>query len=269
MAYYPVMTAKFKTVNTTNSSGPWLVMVHGMSQDHRIFSAQVAAFKDQYRILLIDLPGHGLSSGLPGPYGHLELAAEVPETIAVAGVAPCHYWATHTGTSLGLLQACREPGKFLSLILEAPVLPGHGMASVEAELQRARDTALSEGMDAAREQWFDESAWFEVMRCNPELCRALEQRRIIAGFSGAPWLYQGPRAQDVEPIDTSIAALDLPVLFYNGESDLPDFIAASDYLETLLPKARRAEIPGAGGFPAWEFPDAVNRLVADFLATVP
>ncbi len=263
------MAAKFKTVNTTNAGAPWLVMVHGMSQDHRIFSAQVTAFRDRFPILLIDLPGHGLSSELPGPYGHLELAAEVAEAIAVAGAAPCHYWATHTGTSLGLLLACRKPDDFLSLILEAPVLPGHGMASVERELQRARNTALSQGMDAARRQWFENSAWFEVMRRNPEPCRAAEQQRIIADFSGAPWLYQGPEGQEVDAIDDSIAALDLPVLFYNGEHDLAEFIAAAEHLETLLPRARRAEIHGAGGFPAWEYPAAVNRLVADFLTSLP
>ncbi|MBT3533647.1 MAG: hypothetical protein HN478_07205, partial [Rhodospirillaceae bacterium] len=82
--------------------------------------------------------------------------------------------------------------------------------------------------------------------------------------TGAPWLYQGT-SRGVEPIDGQIAALDLPVLFYNGEHDLPDFIAAADHLETLLPKARRAVIADAGGFPAWEFPEPVNALVADFL----
>ena len=36
-------------------------MVHGMSQDRRVFDAQTEAFQESYRIQLIDLPGHGAS----------------------------------------------------------------------------------------------------------------------------------------------------------------------------------------------------------------
>ncbi|MBC8240859.1 MAG: hypothetical protein H8E30_10340, partial [Alphaproteobacteria bacterium] len=59
------MAAKFKCIHEPGAKSAWLVMVHGMSQDHRVFSAQVEAFKDRHPILLIDLPGHGLSAGIP------------------------------------------------------------------------------------------------------------------------------------------------------------------------------------------------------------
>ena len=42
------------------------------------------------------------------------------------------------------------------------------------------------------------------------------------------------------------------------------FVAVADQLETMLPNVQRARIPGAGGFPAWEYPDAVNGIVAEF-----
>jgi pimeloyl-ACP methyl ester carboxylesterase len=58
------------------------------------------------------------------------------------------------------------------------------------------------------------------------------------------------------------------MLFYNGEHDLPDFIAAADHLENLRPTARRSVIAEAGGFPAWEFPATVNREVAAFLTAI-
>ncbi len=259
------MAAKFKTVGEEKGAkGPWLVMVHGMSQDHRVFSAQVDAFKHHYPILLIDLPGHGLSSDMPGPYGHWEMAAQVAGAIEAAGAAHCHYWGTHTGTSLGLLLAATQPTLCRSLILEGAVLPGHVMTSVDRDLQQARDTAQTEGLAAARQQWFAQTDFFAVMRQNPGPCRAAEHEAIIGQFSGAPWLYQG-QSKQVDPMDEEIAAFNLPVLFYNGAHDLPDFVAAADRLETLLPKARRVTIAGAGGFPAWEYPEPVNTMVAEFL----
>ncbi len=261
------MAARYETVLEAGAAAPWLVMVHGMSGDHRVFSAQVAAFKARYRILLIDLPGHGLSSGVPGPFGHAELAAHVGGALADAGVAECHYWATHTGTALGLLLATERPGRFHSMILEGAVKPGHAMPSVDRELKRARDTARTAGVPAALKQWFDEAAWFDVMRAHPQACRAAAHWAIVASFSGGPWLDTGAAAP-VAPLDGRLASLDVPVLLYNGEHDLGDFVDVADRLEALLPRVRRATIADAGGFPAWEFPARVNRLAEDFLSSL-
>lgn len=261
------MSANFKTVLQAAADAPWLVMVHGMSQNHRVFSAQVDAFKDRHRILLIDLPGHGLSADIPGPFDHVRLAAQVVGAMDDAGVARCDYWATHTGTSLGLLIACDQPDRFRSLILEGSVRPGHTTPSVAFEFGRACDVARSEGVAEACRRWFDEAAWFQVMRERPQECRAAAHRAIVCAFSGAPWLDDGPTAT-VAPIDDRLASLDVPALVYNGARDAPDFLETAEFLESRLPRVRRVTIPDAGAFPAWEFPDRVNPLVADFLSSV-
>jgi pimeloyl-ACP methyl ester carboxylesterase len=72
----------------------------------------------------------------------------------------------------------------------------------------------------------------------------------------------------VAPVEQDLKTLGVPVLAYNGEHDLDDFIEVAARLETLLPDIRRRAIPEAGGFPAWEFPARVNALVEDFLAEV-
>ena len=260
------MAASYEMVAGAGADAPWLVMVHGMAQDRRIFLAQVAAFEQCYRILLIDLPGHGLSADIPGPFGHIELARHVGAAMEEAGISRCRYWATHTGTSLGLLLAAERPERFSAMVLEGAVLPGHVMAIVDAELQRARELARSEGVAETRRRWFDEGAWFDVMRRHPKACRAEAHWAIVSEFSGAPWLYEG-EAAPVHPIDRHFPSIDMPVLLYNGAHDLADFVDAADFLGARLPRVRRETIADAGGFPAWEFPERVNRLVAEFLAS--
>ena len=256
--------AGYKTLTKAGRDAPWLTMVHGMSQDHRTFSAQVSEFKDRYRILLIDLPGHGLSADVPGPFGHHELASHVAAAMEHAGAVPTHYWGTHTGAALGLLLASRDRARFLSLVLEGAVLPGYTLPSVSKELEKACSITRADGVAAARRRWFDDSGWFEVIRARPEECRAGGQWSIVSGFSGAPWLHEG-QAAAVDKIDERLKSLEVPVLLYNGEHDLEDFVATADRLERLLPVVRRRCVPEAGGFPAWEFPDRVNAMVAEFL----
>ena len=193
------MTANCEMVLDAGPGHPWIVMVHGMSQDHRVFSAQVDAFKNRYRILLIDLPGHGLSSNIPGPFGHLELASHVGGAMEAAGILRCVYWGTHTGTSLGLLLAAENPERFHTLILEGTVLPGHAMASVDRQMARVRKIAQTRSVPEACTYWFDESVWFDVIRRHAEECRAAEHREIVSEFAGAPWaLYRRGRDRECD-----------------------------------------------------------------------
>ncbi|MEL6375497.1 MAG: alpha/beta fold hydrolase, partial [Pseudomonadota bacterium] len=148
---------------SADSECPWLVMVHGMSQNRLVFDRQVERFSASYRILLIDLPGHGLASDHTGPFGHSEYANHVARCLNENGVKQFHYWGTHTGTASGLLNAVATPDRFLSLLLEGPVLPGQNVECVTRELTRARTLAATKGVPAAIAAWWSEAPWFEYM----------------------------------------------------------------------------------------------------------
>jgi len=262
----PVETAAcYELVTTAGTAAPWLTMVHGVSQDRRVFNRQVAAFRDYFRICLIDLPGHGLSSDLAGPYGLAEFAASIAGAWRAAEIERGHFWGTHTGAGAGLLLACGQPSSFASLVLEGPVFPGRAPPIAVKILDAVGAVAKSRGLEAARKYWWQRSDWFAVMRARPDECRAAEHRTMIDDFEGKPWLESGLISQPIAAIDDRLAALEIPVMVVNGEHDLTDFIAAADALEALLPNCRRCVIPDAGGFPLWEFPDAVNQVVGAFL----
>ncbi len=261
------MVAAAKTVTLAPEGAPWLVLVHALSGDHRVFDQQVRAFEDRYRLLLIDLPGHGLSAGVAGPYGHGELAVHVRAALDAAGLTRLHYWGTHTGAAVGLLLALDRPERFASLVLEGPVLPGRLPPSAARELAATLAVLEAEGVEAAKRRWFEQSAFFEVIRRRPEDCRAEQHRGIIAEFGGRPWSDPGePLA--VAPAEEDLKGLEVPVLAYNGEHDLTDFLEVAEELERLMPHVQRHVIAEAGGFPAWEFPARVNLMVSAFLSEI-
>jgi len=262
----PVETAaRYELVTTAGTAAPWLTMVHGVSQDRRVFNRQVEAFQSDFRICLIDLPGHGLSSDLAGPYGLAEFAASIAGAWRAAGIERGHFWGTHTGAGAGLLLACEQPRSFASLVLEGPVFPGRAPPIAVKILADVAAVAHAEGLGAARVSWWQESDWFAVMRARPDDCRAAEHQAMIDDFEGKPWLESGLISRPIDAIDDRLTALEIPVMIVNGEHDLADFIAAADGLEALLPNCRRSVIPDAGGFPLWEFPDRVNETVRAIL----
>ncbi|MBT3532876.1 MAG: alpha/beta fold hydrolase [Rhodospirillaceae bacterium] len=251
-------------VNGAAVSKPWMAMVHGMSQDHRVFSAQVEAFKPHFRILLIDLPGHGVSSALGGPFGHVEMAGHVEQALAANGAENVSYWGTHTGATLGLYLAATSPGLISTLILEGPLVPGANAPVVVGTIDRAKETARRDGIAAAVDQWWRDSCWFEYMHAHPEPCRAAEHFAIVKAFTGRPWLDDRP-SEPIANVDALLSRIAIPALIYNGAADHADFLDAAGNINDRLEKSRLKVVPDAGGFPAWENPVAVNRMVADFL----
>ena len=249
----------------TAKDRPWLVMVHGMSQDHRYFGEQVEAFRSHYRILLIDLPGHGLSSEVEGPYGHTEFAAHVERILDDPRYDRVHYWGTHTGGTVGVLLGFRRPDMFRSLLLEAPSVPGENPQIVNGLIAGARQRARDESIDAALDFWWHESPWFDSMRSDPGPFRAVEHRSMVLEFGARPWTDKAP---SVPVGDILPSRVRIPVLVYQGEHDHPEFFASAQDVCGLFPGARYELVPGLGGFPAWEDPNEINAMAAGFITSV-
>ena len=255
----------FEAITIAGDTKPWLTLLHGASQHSGLFSAQVEAFRADYRLLLIDLPGHGKSSNLPGAYGLAEYARGVRHAIQSAGAVRVHFWGTHTGAGVGLLLAAQHPQLIASLILDGAILPGVDLPYVTAAIARAKQTTRDRGLEAARAEWFRESDWFRVIRDRPVECRAKEHWALVDKFSGRPWL-DTSAPEPVASIRPALSGIRQSVLLVNGEHDVEDFLRVAGELGSSLANVQRVSIPGAGGFPLWEFPAEVNALVRRFLA---
>ena len=254
----------YKILNYHLHRLPCIVMVHGFTHNHQYFSAQIPVFREQYRLLLVDLRGHGLSKNIPGPYGVEEYADDILQVMDATGIKEAHYWGTHTGAAIGLVLALRQPERFISMILEGTFLPGFSMPRAGELIERARKIAAQDGIQAALQDWYTHADWFEGIRRHPQLCRAEEHQAMTMQFSGMPWLSSdAPRA--VTPVAAHLQEIAIPTLVYNGDSDLPDFKNAAGYLHQHLPSEKQQIIPETGGFPAWENPTPVNSLVMHFL----
>ncbi|MBO6561173.1 MAG: alpha/beta fold hydrolase [Nisaea sp.] len=253
---------------TEKDSLPWLVMVHGMSQDRRIFDRQAEVFSDTHRVLALDLLGHGEASDAAGPFGHIEFSAHILGQMRAHGVTHARFWGTHTGAAVGLYLAATEPpGLIDALVLEAPVIPGRNPDVANEMIARVRRVAAEAGMEEARRVWWEESCWFETMRADPETRRASEQRRIVEDFKGRPWTDTASPAP-VGDFGPALSRIAIPVLIYNGSLDHRDFLRLAAEIDALTPTSESVLIDGAGGFPAWEDPDQVNQRVKSFLGNL-
>jgi pimeloyl-ACP methyl ester carboxylesterase len=90
---------------------------------------------------------------------------------------------------------------------------------------------------------------------------------MLMEYSGKPWL-DAATPKSVAPVVDRLPSIRCPVLIFNGEHDVADFLAAADELEQRLPNVRRVRIERAGGFPMWEDPEQTNAHIRRHLEEI-
>lgn len=252
----------YKTIDKVDK--PWLIMVHGFTQSHKVYTEQIKFFEKKYKLLLIDLRGHGKSPDNLGAYGIEEYAGDVDAVIQDLGIDSFFYWGTHTGTAVGLVLALKYKTQIKAIVSEGTVLPGFDMPRVTELLNRAKEITKKQGVEVAKLDWFEHADWFDYMREHPIECRAKGHKELVQQFRGTPWSHT-LEARAVTNINVRLEELAQPMLIYNGEFDMPDFLNVAKRIGEVVRSSTVVSIPNSGAFPCWENPGEVNKVVDEFL----
>src|SRR6185503_21244992 len=103
---------------TSKGSGPAIIFVHGWTCDESSWQSQVPAFSKQYRVITLDLPGHG-KSDLPkdGTFSMALFARAVEAVRAEAKVDRAVFVGHSMGTPVIRTYALMYPAHVAGLVL--------------------------------------------------------------------------------------------------------------------------------------------------------
>jgi pimeloyl-[acyl-carrier protein] methyl ester esterase len=271
-------------------SGPTLVLLHGWGLNVRVWDGLTATLRDRFRIVAIDLPGHGRSAWLPQRSSLAEQAAQVRETIAeitneyfllgwsLGGQIALQLVATQH--AVGGRKAAAAPGtdaavtvRRLVLIATTPrLLAGpdwpHGAPP-------ERLTAQAAGLRTDYRRTVSDFLELQV-RGSAGGAEALEQLRAALFAHGSheqgndAGRFRAALARGLELLrDTDLrpllADVTLPTLVIAGQYDRVTLPAASHALANSLPDARYVEIRRAAHAPFLSHLPQLSALLADFL----
>jgi len=97
--------------------GPPLLLVHGLGSSTRDWYEQVEAFAADYRVLRVDLRGHGRSARPEGPYHMAEFGRDVAVLLQRLDAAPAHVVGLSMGGMVALQLAADAPRLVRSLVV--------------------------------------------------------------------------------------------------------------------------------------------------------
>lgn len=231
-----------------------VVFVHGWTCDASSWDAQVSDLDTDYRVITLDLPGHGSSGTLPASEFSMALFARAVEAVrAEAGVDRIVLVGHSMGTPVIRNYALKYPERVTALVL------ADGLVQVAGNPSTAPLPPMT-GADglAARENMI--GGMFGPAT-TPEL-----RERIRSMMLGAPEATAaGAMAATWDATQWRNDPLEIPVLAIYAEKSA---LADSEAMALLYPQLEYHEIPGTGHFLMMEKPEAFNRLLREFLERI-
>jgi 3-oxoadipate enol-lactonase len=245
-----------------DSSAPIVCLVHAMMADESMWSEQVPALLQAgFRVLRMDLPGHGGSEASTKPSTLFDLAENVIGLLDNLSLEKVHYCGLSVGGAVGQAIAIHHRSRLTSLFLA--------------------DTTCASA-PGARDMWNERLKMVEAAGSLAPLVDATMARVVTPGFKEKnPLLWLGLRetilgtqplglaqcAPAIADFDftSKLPTINIPAIVVCGDDDPATPPNEGKKIASLIPGARYAEIRNARHYPNLEQPEQFNAVLFDWL----
>ncbi len=254
----------------THGTGDPLVLLHGFTGGGANWSVQTEALEQYFRVVTIDLPGHGQSDSPDNPerYAIESSAADLTTIFDVLKFERVNLLGYSMGGRLALYIALTYPERINRLILES-ASPGLKTAA-EREVRIAQDQALADRIErdgiAAFSEYWSNLPLFATQ--TPEIREKLRLQRLSNNPIGLANSLSGIGTGAQPSLWDRLPALETPTLLLCGALD-SKFSAINAEMHDLMPRSKRVVIPDAGHTTHVEQPERFQREVLHFLGENP
>ena len=246
---------------------PCVFLLHGYLETMYIFTEVVEALKDRCRVIVIDLPGHGLTDSAPAEAGGKRVNSLSFSAKVVAGVMEkCGVEkAVIAGHSMGGYVTLQFLKEYPQLASGAILLHSHPWpdAPEKAEDREREKRLIAEGKLQALAaisiptMYYEENlrACDEKIRETVELCETHDPEGIIASIEG---LRSRPDSQAV------MEHPPVPLMLVHGDHDIFLPLERVEEMKKLFPEVEYRLVSDSGHNSFIEQPEAAIEAIAGF-----
>jgi 3-oxoadipate enol-lactonase len=242
--------------------GPVLFLSHTLATSRAMWRQQIPHFARQYRIVSIDMRGHGESAAPDYPYSLEMLSEDVIGVLDSLGIErPVIFLGISIGAMIGQALALRHADRLRALVLCSAVsrMPPEARAMWDQRIESIRKDGIESQVQLTLERWLsqefrtrdpDTTKWVaDMIRATP-----------VAGMIGC--------ARAIQKLDYTdqLGRIALPTLIIAGEKDPGAPVAAAEVIRDAIKGSRLEVIPNCLHQAPIEATESFNRMVGDFLA---
>ena len=253
-------------LSDTGGKGSPILLLHGSGTSRKVFARQFdSPLADQYRLVALDLPGHGESADAPDPatgYSIVSLAAAVGEVMDAVGITR----PVIAGWSLGghvAIELLAQRPEIAGLMLTGAPPISRGALGMLLSFQANLDLLL-----ATKEHFSERDAqrFYEICfhgAGDPTFLESIRRADGRVRIAISRSLMQGEGANQKQTVETT----EVPVAMVNGEQEPVIRLSYLNHLDyRSLWRGICHVIAAAGHAPFWDQPEAYNRLLSEFAA---
>ncbi|MFK0288391.1 alpha/beta fold hydrolase [Streptomyces sp. NPDC090499] len=239
-----------------HGSGPAILFVHGSGGHHAAWWQQVAALREEFTVLTVNLRGFGKSDSSMAEFDGQDFPGDVVAVLDQEDITD----AMLVGQSIGSVAALRagllRPERVTSVVL------GHSLGGISHP--ELRELAAADRAEAVRLPVIDRLLTKPFQRERADLTFLFQQ---MGTFNVA-------RMQDLRNLDTDGPTLDeirasgVRVAFLAGEKDAVLGVKTVTRAHELLPGSHLEIVPDAPHSMYWETPERYNAAVARLRRTL-
>ncbi|MBQ7688875.1 MAG: alpha/beta hydrolase [Clostridia bacterium] len=227
-----------------------VVMLHGWASNIGLFQPSALPISAKYRVLAMDMPGHGQTPEPPNAWRVDDYADFVIKFLEHFGVKKAILLGHSFGGRVIIKLCSRENLPFA--ITKVILVDSAGIRPVKTEEQERKEKIVKLGK--------------RLVSISPALLNKMQSMVGSADYRAAsPLMRQilvNTVNEDLEPLLPGVKA---PTLLIWGTLDTATPIADAEKMERLIPDAGLARIEGGSHFAFVEFPGLYNAILASFL----
>ena len=248
------------------TGAPLITFAHALSLNLRSFDDQIDAFKDQYRVLRLDLRGHGKTDKDGGSFSMEDLADDVVGLWDHIGVENSHFVGSSLGAMVGLALALDHADRLSSLTFMASqgALPLERIGASRANIaaMRASDATAQTTMADEADALMNRLLFDHDESTNPARFTLLRQILGDTTLFGQARAYEAILAMNY---DNRLDEIYTPTLVLAGAQDNSTTPERMQMYKDGITGAQMELLQDAGHFPNLEQPNAFNATLKTFL----
>lgn len=244
-----------------SGTGEPLVLVHGVGLRLEAWAPQIAAFAPRYRVIAVDMPGHGGSARIDDDARLAQFASWLGRFLREVDAVPANLVGHSMGALVSLGQAVTEPAQAARLALICAVYDRD--AAARAAIRERVKMLLANRLDIEEPL----ARWYQPERSENERRICESTRRWLSALDPAGYATAYRAFAEGDGVFAhGLRELECPALFLTGELDPNSTPAMSEAMAEAAPHGELVVVPGERHMVPLVAPEPVNAALAQWLA---
>ncbi len=243
-------------------TGSAIVFIHGAGDGSAVWDRQTKVLSGRFRVLAVDLPGHGARLAENGLDRHEKYAAEVCRIMDEAGISKAAIVGHSMGGGVAMIMALEHPERVQALVL---VATGARLKMRPDFLEHARQSAEKYGNTQPPGTHIVPVEQMVHPSIPADTVKWLSER---SGKASAQATYADFEANNNFDVMSRLAQIQAPTLVVGGSDDRMAPQKFAEFLAGGIAGAKLKVLTPSGHYPMVEQPEMFNRSLEQFLDEV-